>query len=170
MKKLVVILSIFLMTFSSYSQETSIKLDTLIKDIRKNSIFLELGGNGYLYSINYERVIPISGNKRIGLRIGYSKCDLSFSVLEKYLMVPLEINSISGEKHCLEIGCELTLAKRTKERNNTIISERNEILVFRIGYKCQADSGFLFRFAPLLMTYNENNIIFCAGISVGRSF
>jgi hypothetical protein len=68
MKKLVVIIIICLMTLSSYCQTPSIKPDMIKKNIRKNSIFFELGGNGFLYSINYERLIPISKKKGMGLR------------------------------------------------------------------------------------------------------
>jgi hypothetical protein len=100
---------------------------------------------------------------------------MSFSVLEKYSTVPLEINLISGRRHCLEIGCGLTFSKRIKGKNNVIISERIETIVIRSGYRYRADNGFLFRIAPLLLvnpsiSYSGSNIIFCFGISLGGSF
>jgi hypothetical protein len=181
MKKLVVILFLCLMTFSSYCRDTSIKRDTIINKIRKNSIFFELGGNGLFYSINYERLIPISEDRIIGLRVGYAYCEMSFTSIEKYSIVPLEINLISGKKHCFEIGCGLTMSKYTKGEirgsysKPILTSERIETLIFRTGYRYRADSGFLFRIAPLLMFYSpiqlkENKRNFWIGISVGSSF
>jgi hypothetical protein len=180
MKKLIVILNICLMTLSSFCQEPSVKQDTLIKKNRKNSVFVELGGNGLLYSINLERVFPVSEGMRIGLRIGYAYCNMSFAILEKYSIVPLEINLISGKKHCFEIGCGLTLSKCTKGRDTGSFgmpvetSERSETFILRTGYRYRADSGFLFRFAPMFMFNSPikfgNNSIFGIGISVGHSF
>jgi hypothetical protein len=181
MKKLVVIITICLMSISSYCQTPGVKQDSVVKDIRKNSIFFELGGNGLLYSVNYERLIDIAEDLVIGLRIGYSYCNMSFAIMEKYSIVPLEINLISGKKHCFELGCGLTVSKRTIGKaagsysEPVETSERIQTLVFRTGYRYRADSGFLFRFAPMFMINDPiqlfgNNGILGLGMSVGCSF
>lgn len=45
----------------SYAREDNTG-DVPTKDIRKNSLYIEIGGNGFLYSLNYDRIIPIRAN------------------------------------------------------------------------------------------------------------
>ena len=160
MKKLFVILIICLLTYSSFCQGTSGKRDTTIKDIRKNSIYLEAIGNGVLYSINYERLFPFSEYVGLTTRIGFA----FFS----FITIPLEISGILGKKHCFELGAGYTF----------ILNDIDGYLI-RAGYRYRAKNGFLIRVAPMILIPSseyECSGFFCPeafpwiGISIGYSF
>ena len=158
MKKLFVILIICLLTYSSYCQGTSGKRDTTIKDIRKKSIYFELGGNGIYYSINYERLFFSGKSAWLAIRIGLAP------VADEMVIIPLEISRIFGKKHCFELGVGTTFALEGP-------SYVDMVVFFRVGYRYRADSGFLFRIAPLLLVAPPDfNILPFGGISVGYSF
>jgi len=143
MKKLFTCLIICLLTYPSYSQHTSrtrsrIRRD-IIKKIKKNSINVEISGNAP-YSISYERLVPLTINTGLGLRIG---C-FYWGFLDDEYAIPLELNSIFGKTHCLELGTGVTLGFFSDTGKTTFIS-------FRAGYRYRADSGFLFRIAPMIL-------------------
>lgn len=72
-----------------------------------NTIFLELGGNGLLYSINYERVLPSD----VSLRAGFSYMSVSASgggasANVNWVTIPLTFSylGIGGGSAKLELG------------------------------------------------------------------
>ncbi len=147
MKKLFACLIICLLTYPSYSQRTSrtqsrIRRD-IIKKIKKNSINVEILGNAP-YSINYERLVPLTINTGLGFRIG---C-FYWGFLDDEYAIPLELNSIFGKTHCLELGTGVTLGVFADTQKTTFMS-------FRAGYRYRADSGFLFRIAPMILYKND---------------
>jgi len=161
MKKLFTCLIICLLTYPSYSQHTSrtrsrIRRD-IIKKIKKNSINVEISGNAP-YSISYERLVPLTINTGLGLRIG---C-FYWGFLDDEYAIPLELNSIFGKTHCLELGTGVTLGFFSDTGKTTFIS-------FRAGYRYRADSGFLFRIAPMIL-YKDDEWKPRAGLSVGYSW
>jgi len=86
--------------------------------------------------------------------------------------IPVEINGIFGKKHCLELGA-----------GQTFFLIKGDFLYtfFRVGYRYRAESGFLFRIAPMAYLTNlrdylqgERNtslqVFPWIGISIGYSF
>lgn len=147
MKKLFTCLIICLLTYPSYSQHTSrtqsrIRRD-IIKKIKKNSINVEILGNAP-YSISYERLVPLTINTGLGFRVG---C-FYWGFLDDEYAIPLELNSIFGKTHCLELGTGVTLGVFADTQKTTFMS-------FRAGYRYRADSGFLFRIAPMILQKND---------------
>lgn len=158
MKKLFVCLIICLLTYPSYSQYTSkarIRRDK-IKKIKKNSINVEILGN-VPYSINYERLFPLTINTGLGFRIG---C-FYWGHLDDEYAIPLELNSIFGKKHCLELGTGVTLGVFSDTEDN--------IYSFRAGYRYRAESGFLCRISPMIL-YKDDTWKPWAGLSLGYSW
>ena len=120
-----------------------------IKDTVKNNVYFELGGNGYLYSLNYERTIDENYNIRMG-----------FSILPK--------GSLSSEPNRDLIFSPLLmlnyLMRFNKEINNgldfgigIIYVRAGEISpALSIGYRyCPVDGGTIFQIAltPILGIY-----------------
>jgi hypothetical protein len=159
MKKPLVCLIFCLLTCSLYCQYTArarIRRDK-IKNIRKNSINVEILGNAP-YSISYERLFPVTINTGLGLRIG---C-FYWGFLDDEYAIPLELNSIFSKRHCLELGTGVTLGVFADTGTTTFIS-------FRAGYRYRADSGFLCRIAPMIL-YKENEWKPRAGLTLGYSW
>ncbi|MDG1477308.1 MAG: hypothetical protein P8Q14_09185, partial [Vicingaceae bacterium] len=95
--------------------------------IRKNSIYLELGGNAVFYSVNYERIIVTTDIVHLSLRAGYGTTVEYFG---QYSIVPLELNLMFGKKfNFFEIGYGQTIAAE----NSRLADEAERITAFRLG-------------------------------------
>ncbi len=138
----------------------------------KNSIFIEVFGNGGLYSINYERNL----NSNLYGRFGFGRwasTDLS-GFESKLTTFPVLITYITDhEKHHFEIGGGFLFGSIKEE-----LSESEFIFDFSsfLGYRFQkTDKGFLFRIGLTpLISLNETNypdeIMLSGGISFGYHF
>jgi hypothetical protein len=117
----------------------------------KNGLFLELGGNGYYGSINYERTNLRGVNGRIGI----------FCLNPKDLIIlPLTVGKVFGVgKHHLEIAGGFIFALNAGEMNANIESTQKFIyLTAFVGYRYQViDKRFFFRagFTPLWELYDN---------------
>lgn len=151
-------------------------------DYPKNSVYLEVGGNGVLYSINYDRLFQTPKMGKYAIRIGYG---FSKNFNNNRLIIntfPFEITglySLKNEKHFFEVGPGITGFYRARYTTG----DKLTLLLFtaRIGYRYQkSDGGTLFRigFTPLydFYSFNPQNAIeyntwlLSAGISVGHTF
>ena len=138
--------------------------------VRKNTIFLELYGNGYHGSINYERILPINRMGAIGLRVGIGSIhglDNS-GYRQLYPVVPLECNYIiGGHGHYMDVGIGYSHIQHYTYKY---------LLVYRLGYRYQSPTGrilFRFGFTPLhwINKYGPpNDLERYFGISVGTAF
>lgn len=157
----------------------------------KNMLYAELLGNGFAYSLNYERLLY--NDEKLGLlgRIGIAPGLLN---IFKGFGLPLEVNANflrSPKGHMAEAGAGFTwFYGKSRFRN-----EKREIettpfynvcdINLRIGYKySQPGGGFLFRagFIPVFAVVSpevvRNNDFFpfgktftpWAGLSVGYAF
>jgi hypothetical protein len=147
----------------------------------RNSIFLELGGNGLVYTINYDRVVSESFSIRVGL--GYmaggvtsSSGGETASVKVSAMGIPLMANYLLGSaNHKLELGGGLTLFRFTGSGSSSLGAEASVSGIFPvgtavIGYRyVPADGGFTFRagFTPIL---TQDRFVPWAGLSFGYLF
>ena len=158
-------------------------LSTTFAQAQSNNVFVELGGNGILYSINYDRMIT----RKISVRAGwgpfalYSTDGLGNSGKVIVHFVPVLANLLLGGDHKLEIGGGVTFVKV----NGTINfagksydgSESGTVQTVLLGYRYQkADApGFLFRVSitPIrIPTSASSKATFFpwGGVSLGYSF
>jgi len=136
----------------------------------KNGVFAELGGNGYWYSINYERQLRRTIVARGG--IGY---------VMKSFVIPMTIEKIYGQKnHHLDVGGGLTFVN-FHQTNNDIPTRRNSFAVTGVlGYRYQKpDKKFFLKvaFTPIWTFYNNDPkdetpypVFPWGGIGVGTRF
>ncbi|PJB14147.1 MAG: hypothetical protein CO118_10125 [Flavobacteriales bacterium CG_4_9_14_3_um_filter_32_8] len=159
LKKTLLILGLILTVNFVYCQEDS------LKEIRtKNSIYLELGGNAFIYSINYDRIFFTKESLHIGVRAGL----FFFPNYEGNLSaIPIEFNLLYGRKNSfLEIGIGQTF--------NLTIEDDLSASTIRLGYRFQRKergNGFMFRIAalPLCSVHNQQFGLW-AGLSLGYAF
>jgi hypothetical protein len=107
--------------------------------IRRNSIYGELFGNGFIFSINYDRIFFIKDNK-FSFRAGI------LYLFTDNLITSIEINYLRGTVNHLEMGIGATMFKALD--NYTFI-----ICLRPFGYRFQSgDKGRIhFRIAPLFL-------------------
>lgn len=156
MCKKAIFLLLFTINFSLWSQNVP----------TKRSVFIEIGGNGGLGSINYESPFLLKDNCALTWRAG-----LSFAPIDKNngtaIVFPLMVNSIIGSNaHKLELGVGQGLSITTKGSayilGTALIGYRyqpkNKNIFYRIGY------------TPLISYLVDFQWQNWAGISIGYSF
>ncbi|MEE2709006.1 MAG: hypothetical protein VYA69_05360 [Gemmatimonadota bacterium] len=142
---------------------------------QNNSIFLEGGGNGAVYSLNYERVI----DGKIGLRGGWSRIELTdeldSSAKYNVQFIPVIGTLMWGGDHRLEIGGGVTFVRVDGTisigGSNFTGSGSGNVQTGVAGYRYQkSDSrGLLFRasYTPIRIS---GSLVHWGGVSLGYSF
>jgi hypothetical protein len=162
MKKYVIVILLFVLSCSVYSQP------------KQNSIYFEALGNGGLYSFNYDRMFTESLGGRIGFMY-LSELDFIFTSINDLLLIPITLNYFVGSGNSkLELGGGIVYVSVSggeffgiKSSNK---SSSNAAGTATIGYRYQQSSGgFLFRigFTPF---FNSGGFAPSSGISFGFSF
>ena len=151
----------------------------------KNSIYLELLGNGVFYSVNYERALSQSLRGRIGFMSG----GLAFKAIcllipcygdeqDRFNLAPLTVNYIHGKgEHKFEIGLGVAIAFGAKgefdfDFNDVIIIDQTTRFLGTgtIGYRFQPETrGTLFRlgFTPL---FSNKGVLPWGGMTIGYAW
>jgi hypothetical protein len=163
MKRLVIAFFLLISTGSINSQEIN-KPSTNIKAV--NTGFIEIGGVGGHYSLNYDRVLLETNIMNLSAGIG-----LSHGIIESDMKltprIPIRVNvfrSIMGN-HNAELGVAY----------NPYYTAYNDLyhsIFANIGYRYQDPSGGLFikaGFSPMIFN-NAMKFIPWGAISVGYSF
>ena len=143
------------------------------------SYYFELAGNGFLYSLNYDRLLLEKEKFKIAGRIGLTYMPYWEAMTEvRGPGMPLEVNFLLG-KHSdfLELGAGLTYFYFTQPYDHTNYNFLMENL--RIGFRHQKkEGGLLFRVAlvpistfPIDPRFDDDGWIipYYAGISIGFS-
>ncbi|MEN8227449.1 MAG: hypothetical protein ABFS38_04785, partial [Bacteroidota bacterium] len=155
MRKTILFLIISVLQTSVIAQQSEIGT-TSIHESRKNSVYIEFGGVGFMSSLNYDRIIPIAKQLAIVPRVGIGIFDFVFPVYE--------INLIAGgPKHFFETGF-----------GQYLMNLPQPDFMIRAGYRYQGNKGLLLRAAPQL--YNAevdegiSELRFWFALSLGYSF
>jgi len=149
----------------------------------KNSMFLELGGQAILYSLNYDRMMSPQLGFKLGISYAIHNTDPEN---EHYIFLPISANFFKGKtSHKLEVGLGITptFEKTTgltgiylgdgkwqyEDRTNIIL-----LISFFLGYRYQPNKGgFCFRAGlnPLIdFRKNDSQIYPMPTISFGWTF
>lgn len=152
------VVSYLVIVFSMYAQNGEFN----------NQIYLELGGHGMMYSLNYERMI----SEDFSLRAGASafKFGLFKSDKDEFKIFPVTVNVITGKtKHHNEFGAGVDFIFR----NDVSENENKEYIapIAFAAYRYHYDNGSVLRasFTPFY-DIEEEKIIPYFGLSFGKSF
>jgi hypothetical protein len=141
-----------------------------------NSIFIELLGNGLLYSINYDRMLMENLSVRVGLMyLSLSAADGTESAKVSFMLVPVMLNYLLGSgSHKLEIGAGPVVAHASGTASGTggdlAASGTGVAGTAVVGYRyVPKDGGFTFRggFTPL---FSKGGFFPWVGLSFGYVF
>lgn len=141
------------------------------QDFARNSIFLELGGNGALYSLNYDHKFFDHASARVGgmyLPLSAEDSDDRVNVA----LFPIMINYLVGSGSSrLEVGIGTLAGYVSGNADNENFSEGAVGgLTGTLGYRLQpVDGGFLFRIGVTPFTTGAG-IQLWGGLSLGATF
>ena len=110
-------------------------------DHYKNIVHLEAGGIGGYGSLNYERMIPLSGLFSVSGRIGISTIRL-YDFTNKFnpdILFPISVNGFFGKSHKIHLGFGQLIANSIRANHTTgePIRETNFHTHFAVGYRYQ---------------------------------
>lgn len=144
-----------LFSFMATSSSHGLGQENVLGKARSNTVFLEVLGNAYLYSFNYERVLLSASKMSYSARAGVSY----FNVLNsgwmgdglKYKFFPVTLNAVRHfDKNNIELGLGLTNEISNDEADQ---SKYNFVPTLHTGYR----------------RYMENNFDFRAGVNLSRA-
>ncbi len=151
-----------------------------------NSIYLELGGNGPLYSLNYERFLADEMSVRIGVMFMSVSATVSSgsstsSANVTWFDAPLTMSylGIGGPNHKLELGAGAVFMYFSGSGASTFsaVATANGFVIAPtaiVGYRyVPTDGGFNFRagFTPLFISAGGKSTFFpWGGIAAGYGF
>jgi opacity protein-like surface antigen len=146
----------------------------------QNAVYFELGGNGIIYSVNYDRRFNNTWTGRAGFMVISAQAtdtDTGDRVDVSLGVFPVMINALLGRgTHRLELGVGPLFAAGGGQIENADVGQVEEFsgaglagVTGTFGYRRQPlDGGFLFR-AGLVPFYSGGPQIW-AGISAGWAF
>ena len=153
---------------------------------QNNTIYLELLGNGLLYSLNYDRMVT----DKISVRAGYGGLTVSqfvtdenaapgtFSITNedvKITMIPLIVNYLrGGGNHKLEIGGGVVLVSvdwsgTVEELGSFKLGADGALPTGNLGYRYQKSEGGFF-FKASLCPFFAETMVTSVGLGFGYSF
>lgn len=159
--KLWVIIAFCTVNFASYSQEN----DNLSVPVLKNAVFAEpLGMSLMSVSLNYERIIPVSGLFNLSVRGG-----LSWFYVPSVIVCSNVV--IGGSHHFGEfgIGANTFWAYEFYEDSDAVFYFNKIMPIFNFGYRYQGEKGLLLKGTGYIFNDGEDNRIW-PGASVGYCF
>ena len=167
-----ILLLVGLVSFALSEASAQDALSRQPSDFARNSIFIELLGNGLFYSLNYDHKFFNHFSARLGgMYAPWSDRDSDQSA--SLLLVPLMANYLVGNGSSrLEIGAGLTFGRASANLDDLEEFDEGGIASFTstIGYRLQpTNGGFLFRigFTPI---FTSDGVLPWVGLSLGGTF
>ena len=133
-----------------------------------NAIFVEVAGQGIIFSANYDRMLFDTTPHNIALRVGigfWAEINFSSSRNESGVTIPVNASYLFGGNHKFELGVGFTFAPDISIRNLS-----DWMITAFIGYRYQPIDGvFLFR-AGAVPILGDEGIIKFFGFGLGFAF
>ena len=179
MMKSFILKSFFLLLFAtSYlcSKAQNLEEDTVKRDStsitgkKPRTVFLEIGGPGLAFTVNYDTRFGNTRNKW-GYRIGMGYYNTGANSV---FTIPFQINYLHGSgNNFLELGAGPTFIN-SKGSTKGVTYQFDDVTGFigtaTVGYRYQQDNGGInFRIAFVPIFYDEG-VILGGGISFGYTF
>lgn len=156
------------------AQEPAIEREPPAPVTAPNSYYLELGGNGLLYSVNVDRRIVPAMGVRVGISVVPLLLGISIEDRATLTTIPVMAYFLTGPgRSHMELGAGATFTN-AEFKWETFGDADESASVFiptgTIGYRYQAPGGGRVFRATLTPVYLFDEIIPWFGISYGRTF
>lgn len=145
---------------------------------QRHNVYLEILGNAYRYSVNYERTFSEHHRLRAGLAIWTG--GETTAITETELMIPLMYNVLVGPgPHYLELGGGVLGGVVNRDEGNTNNNFSFVSATGTVGYRFQLPYfewilrvGYtpIYGFGDAGKAYPEDGFVSRFGISIGRGF
>ena len=141
---------------------------TQTTNFKQNQLYLELAGNGLIYSINYERFL----SEDFTIRGGFGITPGLIFIEGTFIHIPVTASYLIGSKTSkLELGLGATYFAG-EDTEIFGLGAGDQSLMFLtgiIGYRYTSPAGFVFRvfFTPLYSSESEPNFNPYGGLSFG---
>lgn len=161
---------LLLICFAAIFQSNSLAQHTP-NILKSNQLYLELGGNGLIYSINYERLL----SENVTLRGGFGVTPGIIFAEGTFIHIPVTASYLIGsETSKFEAGLGATYFSGT-DVEVFGLPAGDQSLVFLtgiVGYRYISPGGFVFRifFTPLYSKESDPDFIPTGGLSFGFMF
>lgn len=163
---------------------TSYLSHSFAQETKKNSVYLELAGNGIIYSVNYDRIIPLSDQFKIAPRVGIELLPKRENSDYGNFIVPIELNALWAKnstcKNHLEFGVGINLigVKLQMINEPAPTTKTAKVTTGRLGFRHQKPTGgFMYRIGLVLPVAQDNYAAikdlksnYFGGISLGYTF
>ena len=137
----------------SYSQSNG-------TSIKRNTFFVEAGGNTFFYSLNYDRLLKVKDTWRLSGRVGAMYVNTFNNQKRNIFAIPIEVSYLRGKRtNFFEVGFGISGYHDHYSFNDPSLPVRENqvrefalITALRIGYRHQKPEGGLFYrfgFTPL---------------------
>jgi hypothetical protein len=139
MKRTIALTLVLMSVFSLFGQEKN--TDTILE---RNTLYAEAFGQGFCYSINYDRLFNTEKIVKNSFTAGFVYVPDAMGFGDGvYFGVPISYNWLLGKKsHHLELGIGLT--SLIVNPNSNIVSHFYTYLSPKMGYRFQRPTGGLF--------------------------
>lgn len=159
--KSLLLIIILLTNFASYAQLSE-------QASKKNQLYFELGGNGIIYSLNYERLLT----ENLTLRAGFGITPGIIFVEGTFVHIPVTVSYlIGGARSKFETGLGAVYFSGSDIKVFGLKSgELSEVaLTGIIGYRYTSQGGFVFRvlFTPFYNSSIKSKFLPSGGLSFG---
>ena len=149
---------------SSVKAQVSGVLGSEDQAIRKNSVYLEILGNGAVWSLNYDRIIYTKNKTSLFLRAGGNEYHGSFTDELSFNIIAAAGVVNGGIKNYFEASMGFTYFSGSPDR----------LIVLATGYRFQGLKGLCMRLTPMYIYNTEKGDVFgnslWFGFSIGYSF
>ena len=171
-------ISTFILLFLLSEAKAQNDVTLVDRSYAKNAVYMELLGNGFAYSLNYERLLLQDNLMTIRGRIGVTP---GFVNLFKGIAIPLEVNAcfIQTRGHALETGIGFTWfngKSRYRNEDRELITSQpynaGSVSV-RVGYRYQLPGrGPVFRagFLPTFSVFAPDEVRNNSFLPFGKTF
>ena len=166
MKKIILLSKILLGWLIFFHCSTAGQTSTA--NLKQNQLYLELAGNGLIYSINYERFL----SEDFTIRGGFGITPGLIFIEGTFIHIPVTASYLIGSKTSkLELGLGATYFAG-EDTEIFGLDAGDQSLMFLtgiIGYRYTSPAGFVFRvfFTPLYSSESEPNFNPYGGLSFG---
>ncbi len=143
----------------------------LLNDGPKNAAYIEFGGNGFIYSLNYERTVFRKGIVNIQARLG-----MGFAA-SKYT-IPIGVNLALGTgRKKFEMGVSCTIHNFNRDshfhmhRNDADYNTFNFSIDPSLAFRLETTSNFFLRLAVMTHYFPNSGVLMPGlGVSLGGCF
>lgn len=174
-------LAVLALASSSADAQDTVGVTATAQPHAQNALYVELGGNGAWYTVNYERFIRSDASIRVGamyMSITASAGDASANATWAALPVMFQYLGVASGSHALELAGGVSFNYLSGTASTTEATAMSSGFIpagtATIGYRySNPDGGFVFRagYTPLFFVTTEVKEIFhWGGMSFGYRF